>query len=109
MLFILVAIAIPSDEKPIESKKPYAIATGTPSTLKPLAMRKLRAIIIVELSNITIESPTALPNNTNALGEGATNVSFKKPNCLSNITDIPLMKDPMNTLMEIIPVARKVT
>jgi len=54
------------------------------------------------------ESPIALPRIVKDLGAGATSTSFRKPNCLSQITEIPDMNPSWNTDIMKTPESRNV-
>jgi hypothetical protein len=54
----------------------------------------------------TVAPPKVLPNIILNLETGATKVSFKKPNCLSQITSMPLYIAVNIMLIAIIPGAR---
>jgi len=51
----------------------------------------------------TVAPPKVLPSIISNLETGATNVSFKKPNCLSQIISIPEKTAAKRMLMAITP------
>ncbi len=67
--------------KPIETRKERA-EIGIP-------MRKDRLSIIKPWINAVVHPPKAFPINMEVLDTGATRISFKNPNSLSQITETP--------------------
>ena len=63
--------------------------------------------IIKPWINATVDPPKVLPTTIEILLTGATSTSFRNPNCLSQMTEMPANIDEKTTDMAIIPGARK--
>jgi hypothetical protein len=98
------AKAIPNAVKESPISIINIIAMVNPGTLlifRPKNKEIMR--IIVPWIRAAVAPPTVCPNIISVLETGATSVSFKKPNCLSQIICIPENIEVNNTLIEIIP------
>ncbi len=70
-------------------------------------MVKQRNSIIAPWIRETRAVPRERPSIIELLGDGATNVSFKKPNSLSMIREIPPMNPAVKTAISTIPGVKK--
>jgi len=84
----------------IENKNPK-----TPVILKPIptAINNIKN----PCSTAVVTPPSVLPKTIETLLTGVTIISFKNPNCLSQMTDIPLVIELKSKTMPIMPGVRK--
>jgi hypothetical protein len=82
-------------------------ANGKSAQLEILnPIKKAKIITINPWNMLVVAPPKHLPNNRLALDTGATRVSFKNPNCLSQIKDIPFITALNSIVMPTIPGAK---
>ena len=101
------AIAVPKAVKSNDTKNMKRNATISIhrfSGLNPTANEMRRTRIHWKIA--MLEPPSVLPIMILSLDTGATNVSLRKPNCLSRITSIPAKSDVNRMLIQMIPGAR---
>ncbi len=79
------------------------MAAMNPMTVRWMLSMKARNRIMVPCIIAVVLAPRALPKTIEDLDMGATNISLRKPYCLSCITDIPEKRDEKSTVMPIIP------
>lgn len=107
-LLILEPIAIPRPANWNAVSTAARSANGRLVGLKPGTSMYAIASTISPCAVDIVASPKALPKIVAVLETGATNISFKKPNSLSQITEMPEKKAVKNTAITTIPGAKKV-
>ena len=104
---ILDAIAVPKAAKSIAIKNiktKASNARGILTGLNPIAMEIKKTTI--PWNDATVAPPNVLPIIILYLATGATKLSLRNQNCLSQMTSIPLNMAVNKTLMMMIPGAR---
>jgi hypothetical protein len=75
--------------------------------VRGMPIKKDKLKIMSPWIKAVVQPPKALPMKIDVLETGATRISFKKPNSLSQITDIPLEIDIVTKDMATIPGNKK--
>ena len=106
MLLIVNAIMSPIETKHNEVNTIKIIDIKIPKESPIMPMAKLNASIMRAVIVPTVAPPNIFPTTMLVLETGATNISFKNPNCLSQITDTPEEVELNKIIIPITPGAR---
>ena len=94
---------MPSADRVSDSTISSGISFNTISGVSETPSSGASASIMSPWAMATPPPPTTLPSTTPVRLKGATSTSFKKPNSLSQTTDMPENMDVISTVMAIMP------